>query len=171
MGITHPFVSAKADGTDTSVVRPTDWNAAHTLAGEGARVYHNADQSIPDSTETVVSFNSEDYDTDTIHDPVTNNSRLTCKTAGKYLVLFWGRFATNTTGRRYSFLRKNGTDTIYPFSPATSVGQQTSVPIMAILNLAVNDYLEVLVYQNSGAGLALEYVSEQVSYFSMQRVG
>lgn len=29
--ITHPFVSSKADGDDTSVVRPSDWNAEHTL--------------------------------------------------------------------------------------------------------------------------------------------
>lgn len=27
--IQHPFVSAKADGGDASLVRPSDWNAAH----------------------------------------------------------------------------------------------------------------------------------------------
>lgn len=32
MGITHPFVSGKPDGDDTSLVRPTDWNAEHTIA-------------------------------------------------------------------------------------------------------------------------------------------
>ena len=31
--ITHTFVSSKADGTDTTVVRPSDWNADHTLTG------------------------------------------------------------------------------------------------------------------------------------------
>ncbi len=30
--ITHPFVSAIADGADATVVRPSNWNAAHTLA-------------------------------------------------------------------------------------------------------------------------------------------
>jgi len=29
MPITHTFVSAKADGVDGTLVRPTDWNAAH----------------------------------------------------------------------------------------------------------------------------------------------
>jgi hypothetical protein len=31
--VTHPFVSAVADGADTSVVRPSNWNATHTLTG------------------------------------------------------------------------------------------------------------------------------------------
>ncbi len=32
MGITHPFVSAVTDGSDATKVRPSNWNAAHTVA-------------------------------------------------------------------------------------------------------------------------------------------
>lgn len=32
MSVTHAKVSAKADGADTSLVLPSDWNAAHTIA-------------------------------------------------------------------------------------------------------------------------------------------
>jgi hypothetical protein len=31
--ITHPFVSAIADGADATVVRPSNWNATHSLSG------------------------------------------------------------------------------------------------------------------------------------------
>ena len=31
--VTHPFVSAIADGTDASLVRPSNWNATHSIAG------------------------------------------------------------------------------------------------------------------------------------------
>ena len=31
--VTHPFVSAIADGVDDTVVRPSNWNASHTLVG------------------------------------------------------------------------------------------------------------------------------------------
>lgn len=31
--ITHPFVSAKPDGTDASLIQPSNWNADHTLTG------------------------------------------------------------------------------------------------------------------------------------------
>jgi hypothetical protein len=33
MAVTHPFVSAKADGGDSSLVRPSDWNASHVFTG------------------------------------------------------------------------------------------------------------------------------------------
>jgi hypothetical protein len=38
LSITHQYVSAIADGGDTSVVQPSDWNAAHTLSGLGTGV-------------------------------------------------------------------------------------------------------------------------------------
>jgi hypothetical protein len=57
------------------------------LANEpSCRVYHNVDQSIAHSTLTTLAFNSERYDTDTMHDTVTNNSRITFTTAGVYVV-------------------------------------------------------------------------------------
>lgn len=31
VSLKHAFTSAKADGADTSIVRPSDWNAEHTL--------------------------------------------------------------------------------------------------------------------------------------------
>ena len=31
--VTHPFVSAIADGADATVVRPSNWNATHSLSG------------------------------------------------------------------------------------------------------------------------------------------
>jgi hypothetical protein len=33
MSITHSFTSTKTDGEDTSLVRPTNWNAVHTISG------------------------------------------------------------------------------------------------------------------------------------------
>src|ERR1044071_1301002 len=35
----HRFVSAKADGADTSVVRPSDWNNDHIFAGGSTLQY------------------------------------------------------------------------------------------------------------------------------------
>jgi hypothetical protein len=33
VSVTHAFVSAKSDGSDTTLVKPSDWNAAHTVTG------------------------------------------------------------------------------------------------------------------------------------------
>lgn len=35
MGIKHAFTSGKSDGGDTSVVRPSDWNADHVINDTG----------------------------------------------------------------------------------------------------------------------------------------
>ena len=51
---------------------------------EGARVYNTGNLTITNATETALTYNSEHFDTDTIHDTGSNTSRLTCKTAGKY---------------------------------------------------------------------------------------
>lgn len=46
MPITHPFVSAKADGPDATLVRPSNWNADHTVA--------DIDASVTDARTTTV---------------------------------------------------------------------------------------------------------------------
>ena len=55
------------------------------------RVFHNASQSITNSTLTALAFNSERFDqaggvASTMHDTVTNNSRLTAIYAGVYMI-------------------------------------------------------------------------------------
>lgn len=49
--IKHAFVSAKADGPDSTVVKPTDWNANHTMASDGASVYLGRSASGPGEIE------------------------------------------------------------------------------------------------------------------------
>ena len=38
ISLTHPFVSAKSDDTDTTLVRPSNWNAEHTITMATARL-------------------------------------------------------------------------------------------------------------------------------------
>lgn len=115
--------------------------------------YKGATQSIPNGAPTAVIWETERYDTDTIHDPAVNPSRLTCKTAGKYLIIThiaWEAFTGGT--QRRVFVMLNGTARIadvslLPAAGSLDVYQSTSV----IWAMVVNDYVEVQVYQDSGA--------------------
>jgi hypothetical protein len=49
------------------------------------RVYKSWAQSIS-TTETAITFDVESFDTDTMHDNVTNNTRITFTTAWKYKI-------------------------------------------------------------------------------------
>jgi hypothetical protein len=137
----------------------------------GARVYNNANLSIPDSSYTVLTFNSERYDTDDIHDTTANTSRLTCKTAGKFLIVAGIEFSGIATGRRIVRFLLNNVYEIVKFELGLSSANVFRATTTTIYDLQVNDYLEVSVYQSSGAALdvlALGYYSPE---FMIQRIG
>jgi len=138
---------------------------------QGARVYSDAAKNIPNDTSTVIDLNQEDYDTDGIHDNVTNNSRLTCQTAGKYLITGCIRFASNATGIRSAFITLNGGNPIgYSGSQAVS-GSATIQQVSTVYNLGVGDYVELKAYQISTVGLNSEVSADYAPTFMIQRIG
>ena len=158
----------------TSVPLAMRAKTAEELAnGErGARVYHDASQSIADRTDTIVAFNSEEWDTDGIHDPVTNNTRLVTKTAGKYLITAQVGFAYNPSGFRQIYLRVNGWRIIGVdlVMPVTIPGQGTFLQITTTQDLAANDYVELRAYQTSGGPLTIFSDASYSPEFSMVKL-
>ncbi len=115
------------------------------------KVYKSVAQTIPGSmTETTVTFDTEAFDTNVMHDNATNNGRLTCKTTGIYLVtgnVNWNNATSMQESK--STVRKNGTDYVYEFyAHGVSWGTGaliTGHPVSFILDLVVNDYVELRV--------------------------
>lgn len=136
--------------------------------------YHNAAQSIPDDTGTVVSLNSEYYDSDNMHDTTTDNSRLTVLTPGIYVATFVCAFAGNVTGDRSAHIRKNGHD----FLGGSERKALSSTSFECGLNVTVQEwleegeYLEGIVKQDSGGALNLNATrySPVLSAFFRRRV-
>ena len=137
-----------------------------------ARVYHNANQSIPDATNTALAFNSERADTNTIHDTVTNNSRLTCQTAGVYSITASVEFAANATGIRSVGLRLNGTTFLsLQRSPSAGASVTALLSVATMYALAATDYVEVIVSQDSGGALNVLAGGNYSPEFQMSRLG
>ncbi|MEO0248706.1 MAG: hypothetical protein ABIN58_04010 [candidate division WOR-3 bacterium] len=44
MSILHSFVSAKPDGPDSTLVRPSNWNAAHVIEDQTIGLDHLTDE-------------------------------------------------------------------------------------------------------------------------------
>ena len=130
----------------------------------------NASQTISNATWTAVTWNSERFDTDGFHDNATNNSRMTVPSgkAGKYSVSAIIAWDNNATGSRYVLVRKNGAD--YAVTLITPSASEPSGTLSFIINLAVSDYIEVFVYQNSGAN-RLIYTLEPNGNFSAGYLG
>ena len=172
--VTHPFVNPKADGADATVVRPSNWNASHTITAIGARAYHNALQALVTATFTALALNSERWDTDTIHDLAVNNSRLTCKTAGKYVICGNVEYAVSAAGTtRLACIKLNGITfiAIQQQPPVAGGVLTTAVSVTTTYDLAVNDYIELVGYQDSGGNLNVNATGNYSPEFSMVRTG
>jgi hypothetical protein len=118
--------------------------------------YHNTTQSVPDATETVLLLNSEDVDVATMHDTVTNNSRITIPTGGDgfYHVIGYTTVQFNITGYRRLSISKNGTPfrTVqFPAGPNNSADE--GILIDRYLQLAAGDYLELSLKHTGGSAL------------------
>lgn len=131
-----------------AVTGPKLWTAPRCA------VYHNANQSITNNTNTVLAFNSERWDTDGMHDTVTNNSRVTATTAGLYIIhglVFWD--GGSSVGLRDQYLRVNGATIIAEKAVPPAGTNVTAVTFGTDWYLNAGDYVELLVYQNSGGSL------------------
>ena len=153
-------VDDKADAADV----------APLIAPPSALVYKSSSQSIPHTTSTALTFNLESWDTDAIHDNATNNSRLICKTAGKYIVVGAAVFDGNATGTRCCLLYKNGAmeQQFTRVTPANT--NESRLSAAWLVDLSVNDYIELYCYQNSGSALNAQGASYKTR-FGMIRIG
>jgi hypothetical protein len=57
MEVRHKFVSNKPDGTDSSLVKPSDWNNEHAITMKGNSLLGRADESKGDADEIALGSN------------------------------------------------------------------------------------------------------------------
>ena len=137
---------------------------------KSARVYHSVAQTTSNATRLALAFDSERFDTDSIHDTSTNNSRLTCQTAGVYVITGTISYAANATGIRNIEIRLNGSTFIaLSHIDAVSSGNM-NMTTATIYQLAVDDYVELTVRQTSGGALDVEAAGNRSAEFSMAKI-
>lgn len=120
------------------------------------RVFNSAGQSVTLNQYNYLTFNSERWDTDEMHSTSSNTSRITCNTAGKYLV--GGHIQTVSTSAHISvWLNRT---TIYGLHSYSADGAQ--VHLVTLIGLVVGDYVELAVYPGASGtvGAAAAYTPE-----------
>lgn len=167
-GYPKAVAAVKVDGTSS---KPARDDHVHANMDIGCRAFSDADQTIVTATTSAIALNQEHYDTDTIHDLSTNNSRLTATTAGKYVISGHIRLAANATGTRRIGIRVNGTLDIAFFDQNGDASLEFIVSIATIYDLAAADYVELTVTQTSGGNLNLDATGDWGSEFAMQKIG
>lgn len=120
-----------------------------------ARLRQTSAQSIPNNTYTSLTFNAEDYDSHNAHSTSSNTSRYVAQVAGYYQVSGKVAWAGNTTGRRASAWAVNGTQIngTEVAIAATSAAAIEHPAVTVDVLLAVNDFVELQAFQESGGAL------------------
>ena len=141
----------------------------------GVRAFAGAATSLTNNAWTVIALNSESFDTDGFHDLVTNNSRLTVPSgkAGKYAIGAQGGVSGNTTGQRSVRILLNGATMISaPMSNALSTASfGWRMDATTIYDLAVGDYVEMGIFQNSGGAINSQNDGSATCVLWMYRLG
>lgn len=138
---------------------------------EGTRVYSSTNISIPTNTLTALPFDSERYDTDAVHDTVTNNSRLTCKTPGIYIIIAQVHFSKGARGiRNIRIMLNAATELVFAGSGIYLSGDWES-SITTIYHLDFNDFIEVFSFFTGGNSLDIVALANRSPEFMMQRIG
>jgi len=126
-------------------------NGNNLIVPASCRVTQSSGTSLSDNTETTVAFATEAWDTDSMHDTVTNNSRITIQTTGIYVVTA-GLAVTSATETLDAMLRVNGSTYIARARDSvTSSAFAQYVNVSAIYSFTAADYVELRAYQDNTA--------------------
>lgn len=120
------------------------------------RLGHSTTQSLSNGVSTAVTFNTEHWDNDTMHNG-TNPTRITFTHAGLYYFQFGGLLDSGFSDytRAYAVIKLNGTDIVSPRQDhriASMTGP--SVQASGVWPFTAGQYIEAYVIQNNGASAA-----------------
>jgi len=136
-----------------------------------AKAFHSANYSLSNGN-TTVAWDSNEYDNDSIHDP-SRPTQLYCNTNGLYTIKALFEIDANSTGRREVNIVKNGSTVLAKWteaSPSATVHASGGLAVDELMG--VTDFVELVIYQNTGAGLDLLHATASLaSSFSMAWIG
>lgn len=157
MALTYPIPQITAG----EYVDVPDWNALVDSINfhsnpPACRVFSTATTSLPNNATTVVTFDSERYDTDGMHSTSVNTSRITVNTAGVYIVTAHVTFSSDTDYTRLLVdILLNGATVVarHSLENPGADSNQRGFSVATVWKASATNYFEVRCLQvNTGAG-------------------
>lgn len=141
----HTLVTVNSSGTVTPV-------SSGAAAFVGCSV--SGTSTATNNSSVALAFASADtYDTDSIHDPASNNTRLTVPTGktGKWRLEGYVAFGTGTSDRRIGWSVNGGSVTNMVRVTGSDGGSGQRYPFSTTLSLTAADYVEIVVFTDTSA--------------------
>jgi hypothetical protein len=150
---------AVATGTDGQVLTSTGAGSPpvfETLPAGGTNTpafsaYQSSNQSISNTTETAITFNLEDYDTDSAF--ASNTFTVPSGKDGKYFL--YAQTGCNGFGANRFFITINKSGTNIAEGELNGTGYYPTISASIVEQLSVGDTITARVYQDSGGTVTL----------------
>ena len=154
----------------------TDSAGAETRAGRkfiGAFVYNSTTQSFAATTLTTITFDSEAYDTSSIHSTSSNTGRLTAPVTGYYRISGGIWYAT-TSGTNYVLFDKNGAASYIRGGATAQNGGGSGMFLSTTALLTATDYVTMVGYHTEAGTIATGDTGStpsQQNWFAIELLG
>lgn len=168
-----PFVGQSIYETDAKqqlIWNGTSWVAPQVVSEPpSVRANPNSSTTLTTGNLIKVAFGGADsYDTDAMHDPASNNTRITINTPGLYIVHSKLTVTGTPTNYQEHVLLLNNTTRIHQNGYGGTLSGTTTAT--ALYNFALNDYIEVAYYHTTGSSLGVNTTADQ-TFFSATLIG
>ena len=163
-----------ADSTASTGLK---WAAPTAPSLAGVRAVKSALQSIPNATYTSVAFDAADtYDTNSFHNPSSNNTRITIPTGGTGYYQIFGMITWVPAANHLGVMNfyKNGSSIMsFNIIATGNSSYQQSQFMTDVQYLTAGDYIEIQVYQNLGSAINVQGNTSdaQSSFFGVNFLG
>jgi hypothetical protein len=163
-----------AGGNSRKVTASNAAKSFQSLAFRGCLVTKSADQTAANfTTGTALTFNTELYDTDAIHDTSSNTSRLTVPSGVSYVQVSGNIFLSNVTASEdvYLDIRKNGVQFVAGLpniGTRSSLGFPRASIISSPMAVSPGDYFELFLTTTADTSIT---VTATGTWFAMQILG
>jgi len=135
-----------------------------------ARVSRSSDLTVNSGAFTVVTWSTEDVDTDGMVTLGTNNDRITIQTAGTYLLVANARFSAGSSNEQdlLIYRTRSGSDTLL-VQDNRATGQINGMSLTVVDDALVGDYYRVQTWTNTSSP-KLQVSSSNPCNFSATRL-
>jgi hypothetical protein len=144
------YLDASLGGIQMDVLNGVEINGEISTIQPFLEVSRTSSQSISDSTDTAVSWDTENIELGGFSFTATN-SVITIPTDGQYLLTYTISWDTNSSNRRRQWIELNGgSNNIYCQAWYAAHSENDIMTTTGILNCSQSDTIISYVYQNSG---------------------
>ena len=159
---------------DSSTATGLKWAAA-SASFKGCSLWQSTDISLANDTTIALTWDNENFDTDSFHSTSTNTGRITIPSGlgGYYHINGAISFVGGGAGFRRVDIFKNGSIWFYGanIASASASGGTQLIPFSTIGNFVATDYLSISVSQASGGTIntlgGIEFGAFNVTYLGV----